>query len=1109
MRLAYGTFYKKFGIQILPQLISPHHADTKWLSLPMDSVYHYFSVDGSTVGPARDEYVLRDSKHQIPMEHVFQITSFEGKPRPAPGNMNVLIKDYHRTHRNSKLLRDYRISENDHQTPIVVNYGFLAKAFKYSQTTFTTYYRWKNAFATMIDKIDKIAEHSNRQHFVFFSSPKTLPSFMQLNNASIALTQASLKIFNDENSLVLLELWKWLSENRQGSSISDINPAKLHLVNFVYQESGQWFVLNLGRLNSWRAPPPDETQSYEDCFFQSKNKLSTVQISKRLLRMYLFLFQFKTITNNFQVIERPEEVSELPTDDDEEEHDLAENDDDSVEDDVVDLSKPKTQVKDELIDEAEQLLASLSSSSDLDAFDDMSHEDFQIFTAQEDQLIEQELATLEDIAKKQEAEEIKSKSEVKDIMNTHSEATLESSISDHCEQLAVDGLITPGEYAKMARLATNYKTIPSPDGIGVLEDYLKIDPKHLTIDHDNSADIQIVEMDNVLDASMNKSTLQDFDAKYVENVMGKDIAGMVVGVQNANVAVTNYKVTHEEDILGAYQEHVLKITPVEGVPSTLRMKIPHVDSDGVFKSNGVKYRLRKQKGDLPIRKVDANKVALTSYYGKCFITRGRNNSNNYGHWLVETLYAKILNEQNVSIVNVEFADVFDADLISPISYSAIAGKFKSFTAISGGRSIDFNFDHEKYIATFKPEVVASIEKSGNVIIGQSDGQIVYLDKYGALYEDTGKQPELIGKLENFLEIDIGNSPVDYITVGVYGKDIPLGIVLGLKMGLTELVRVLGAKYKVFPTGTRISLDSDEYALQFNDETWVFQRDQQFTSMVLAGFNEYKRNLKQFSVRSFDKRGVYQNLMETSGLKVRFVREIDLMFQMFIDPITKELLVEMKEPTTFKGLLFKATQMLMNDAHPDELDPAYMRVKGYERIAGCVYGELVQSIRAHGSKLSKGNSQIEMNPYAVWTRIVEDPAKTQVHDINPIKNLKETEAVTFAGSGGRNKRSMTKKTRLYHQNDMGTVSESTVDSSDVGINVHLSANPQFTSVRGMSKPFDMKKAGPTALLSTSAMICPFSDKDDQLVQHCEKSNVEFPLIAGTPLELFELQRDSKE
>ena len=86
-------------------------------------------------------------------------------------------------------------------------------------------------------------------------------------------------------------------------------------------------------------------------------------------------------------------------------------------------------------------------------------------------------------------------------------------------------------------------------------------------------------------------------------------------------------------------------------------------------------------------------------------------------------------------------------------------------------------------------------------------------------------------------------------------------------------------------------------------------------------------------------------------------------------------------------------------------------------------------------------------------------------------------MTYGGVGGRSSRSMTKRTRIYHKNDMGTISEATVDSGDVAINTYTSADPQFTSLRGISKRYEIGKTGATALLSSSALLAPCTDRDD--------------------------------
>jgi hypothetical protein len=479
-------------------------------------------------------------------------------------------------------------------------------------------------------------------------------------------------------------------------------------------------------------------------------------------------------------------------------------------------------------------------------------------------------------------------------------------------------------------------------------------------------------------------------------------------------------------------------------------------------------------GVLPIRKTAPAKVSLTSYYGKAFINRGKRKTDDYGYWLQCQVIAKGLDPLERSITELVADNVFDPTAAVPRCFSAIAVVAKSLVA----RGYQLNFSLAEKQQLYPPEAIAALEKNGSVLLGKNAlGGFLVLDTAGTVYTVQDKELVPFGSLESFLNIDLQLAPVESAGVVVFGKEIPIGVVLGYNLGFDKLLRLLKVQPRRVAAGARLNLQSHEYVLTFSDESLVFSRDDRFASMVLGGFTTYHRTIKLFSVHSFDKRGVYLNVLEANNLGTRYIRELDLMYRMFVDPITRDLLVEMKEPTTFQGLLLRACEMLLDDNTPMELDPAFMRIKGYERMSGAVYTELIQSLRAHNGRLGKSNAPIEMNPYAVWKRISEDPSKAQVSEINPIKELKELEAVTFGGTGGRSSRSMVKLTRAYHPNDMGTISESTVDSSDVGINIFMSPDPQFTSLRGISKRYDFDKGGATSLLSTSALLSVGSDRDD--------------------------------
>lgn len=476
---------------------------------------------------------------------------------------------------------------------------------------------------------------------------------------------------------------------------------------------------------------------------------------------------------------------------------------------------------------------------------------------------------------------------------------------------------------------------------------------------------------------------------------------------------------------------------------------------------------------LPIRKTAPNIVALTSYYGKCFITRGRKNSDNYGYWLQTRVLAAALDKDNAVLTDPICTNVFDHTLHAPRSYTAISnvlsevtvhGKYRLKFAMRDAMQEDGITGHPRSAPTYLGK---NLQTAENLFLNR-DGEI-------ETYED-GKAVNL-GSLEAFLGIETISAPIEFATAKVFGKDIPVGVILGLELGMERLLGALQVQPRIVPAGERLNMQPDEYALQFSDESWVFSRHDRFAALILGGFTSYGKSLKLFSARSFDKRGVYVNLLETAGMGVRFVRELDLMNAMFVDSITRDILVEMKEPTTLIGLLLRSCEMLLNDEHPAELDPAFMRIKGYERIPGAIYTELITAIRQHNATLGKANFGVQMNPYAVWKRVSEDPAKLQLSEINPLSTLKDAEAVTYLGEGGRSRVSMTKRTRGYHPNDMGTIAEATSDSADVSVNIHTSADPQFTSLRGMSKRFDLKNPNATALLSTSALLAPASDRDD--------------------------------
>lgn len=646
------------------------------------------------------------------------------------------------------------------------------------------------------------------------------------------------------------------------------------------------------------------------------------------------------------------------------------------------------------------------------------------------------------------------------------EPTLDSEIKRQAELMAEKGQISAAEYRRMLKLSERHSTLDNPFGDGKLVDMIKVS----TETANTLSDPELVDMDTVLDKSMTRSSLKNFDSDYVEKVMQADIASMVLSTQNAGIAVTNYKVDKVVDAAGASYSYTIQLTPLVGKPSTLHFQLPVVEEDGTFLAGGVKSRLDKQRADMPIRKISPSRVALTSYFGKLFIDRDERSVYNYSRWVTNAIIKLTASDDDMR-PKVSLSDVFDPSVTVPRVYASIARRISKLTY--GGYTLIFDYSARNTIVP--DSELRKYETKGMVVCGKKGKSIVTVDDNDVFYLVDDKT-KVIGDINTLMDDKLGIGPIEIITAKIFGSNIALGLILAYRHGLTRLLKMLSVKYRRVPKGTRVSVDSSEYRLTFEDETLIFDRDDRKSSLVIGGFNQFKNAIKSHSIGEFDKPDIYLNVLESQGFALRHLREIDLMYQMFIDPITLDILKEIKEPTTFNGLLMRSVELLMTDQHPRETDMEYMRVRGYERLSGLVYSELIKSIRGYNAKPKNASSQVEMNPRAVWMGVSTDTSLMLVEELNPVNNLKEKERLSYSGLGGRDAQTMVKRTREFHPNDQGVISEATLDSGKAGATTYLTADPNFTNLRGVTRRLN-KDDGTAKQVSTTFLLLPCTDRED--------------------------------
>lgn len=1099
MRQIFSLLYQQNGIRRLQQLMNPSAFVMN--SLPLDIHLHILD-HGINVPVDTSQLYFAGYSKRILVEFVEQINDPVGKPMKMKTSARFLTADFFRNNPQFKWSADVYSQTVDPQTLLISSSNCLGALYRYAPAIMTPYFKWLNGEKAKWDNIAKAVKRSVRQHLVFTDVPKDIPSVSFLNQHSKMFNQSSVRIFDTPAELFILELWKWLNpETRKNSIFSVVSEEDLAKVTLVFRlYDGRVTLLNLGYLNSWIISDTNTNNVATEAtglsaqlkknLPQNINASTVKQPGIAMQKIFLkFLITLQDIGLSTSVPESTEEPKAPLTDDSEEER--------MVQDETSDYLSEHGPEEEEV------------NSGDIDFFSGIKKTDKQTADKKPDMSADLEksfkqsgdiLSQINDIDEELEILEKQSQMRLKDrglhidedgnltdnadvIESTLSEEEIEALVyrngnEQHVLIKEIDasadvGMISAAEYKRLKEDALKYDNGSDPYGSNLTVAEMKdIKPEDHQI---KPEDTEMSVSPLVTDKSLCYSSLQVFDEEYIKNIAKRDMVAMISNVQRAGVVIKNHEVEIDHSALGTYEIHTLELKPVDGAASTIRFKLPVVNEDGTFLASGNKYVMRKQRIDIPIRKIDPITVALTSYYGKTFVARSAKKANSSLEWLLRHL-TKASYEDHPLIKQVAPGNVYDNNNVKlPFLYQAISQHFVSFKV----GKYNFNFSYKEREKYTSPELIKRIEKNGSVIVGYTDQkEPLVMDGNDEIHIFSLVDDTLVsrGDLPHILQLPLVDAPVDFSEVRIFTKTIPVGIVLGYFIGLSNLLKLLKVKFRFVEPRKNKALQHDEYAITFSDGTYVFSRKQKHAALILGGFLEYEKHLKQFKREEFNHRDVYFALMESKGISSVYIREMELTDQMFVDPITRRILNEMGEPITFRGLLVRASQMLLTYSHPDSQDTNYQRFRGYERFPGAVYKDLVASIRSFRNRNLAGRSKIEMSPYQVWGTVMNDQSIKITEDINPIQQLKELEVVTYVGEGGRSKDAMNRESRAAHINDMGIMSEATVDSSDVGINAYLSANPNFNSVYGTIKKED-KEINPATIISTSALLSPGADGDD--------------------------------
>jgi len=999
---------------IYPQILKDHDG----LRLP-PSVIFWHSPDNILVPITRTGFLKGAKGVYVDIRDIYNVSAI-GNYKHTTNNNKRLIQSQEKQFKYLKRTKNtVSISQNE---LLILHYGGITSANRYSAHPLNNYYKWYNSLITIVNDLKSV--RTDKPLIIRMVIPDILPSRVMLDKHRPVTKTSTLDDLITSGHLNILELWRFINPDETNTSLLKLIPIdKMNQVELMLSCNNKILLINLGVLYA----------SVKEHNYTNIRGLNSVPGNTMKKVLYKMLYTFTTETGVYTQDLKTAKQKDIKIS-------IAKiRNSDSSKDDVIDIDK---MLEEEVVEPEVVKVVVDDDTDNIQAVDEVSV-----------------TSTTNDIENQSVAYE--SLNDIKDEQLDYNYL-----ISQQLDSMLENKVITKKKYSDLKDSIVKQMSKPAPYvGSGSISDMLdsKKDDYNLDSNKINSNKVVFLE-------EHNRDRVSDLKQAYKKKQYDKDILRSFYAMQKSGMIVKDYSITNQSTILGSIDRHSVVLQPINGRATTVHIDIPVFDEYGTFKLSGNEYKMISQRTDLPIRKISNNRVALSTFYGKLFIDTARAKKDDLGYWLQK----KIVQSEDTSELILLSPKLYDVTV--PSLYGTISRYTKSFRI----HNYKFEFNYHDRAKLFKDNIDLKSIEDNVVVVGIDKKQTpIVMDFNNRLFKYENNEYREIEDLFTLLDIEQHTAPIEYSTVKIYKKTIPVVILLSYYIGLDKLLKLYKVKYTRHEPNERIHKDiiHNSLVFKFKDIKLVLPRDYGEHDTLFAGLNTIKSTLADINYRVMNDRGSFETLFSKEEYASLYTNEIRILEHMYVDPVAESNLKIMKEPITFKGLLIRANELLIDDNYINPGNISQVTIKGNERVAGMLYHTLTNALKEHRNRSVFAKSSLTIAPHTVLYKITDDSTSVIVDNINPIALLKQDEKVTFLGHQGRSKEGVGKETRKMHPSEIGVMSEASPDSGDVGIASYLTADPAITNLRGMCEDVNPKKTTHINMLSSTAMLAPFSDKDD--------------------------------
>jgi hypothetical protein len=605
--------------------------------------------------------------------------------------------------------------------------------------------------------------------------------------------------------------------------------------------------------------------------------------------------------------------------------------------------------------------------------------------------------------------------------------------------------------------------------------------------------------------------------------------------EKSPIFVKNIEMVDTSDDFSLQDTAIVTFAIPKGRPVKLKIDVPKLTADGYLFMNGSKKTISKQITTLPILKMKVggeDAVQFATNYKKVFIERNGNRMSPSLTKLSKIAKKAVMGEikdlpramflaGDASFVNKEYLINLEFNEISKnvIQFNSPKYKINFNRKETEGLLESYGFDSNDFKDSGYGLFCIGFTSTKLPIVADQSGEVFVLNSAGIVKEMIApsiqslirSEINVTGKVDydTLASQEVTGKKFTYTTIKVLATKLPLLTFLSYRRGLLSILEEYGVDFEF--SDKRLK-DNSRAEFKFADGFLYCDTSKVKHSLLVSGLNEMETS--EHPIDEFKAGGdAYLDMFYKLGVPKLSVG-IDNMYSLFIDPITKDVLDELNQPSEMVEALLYCNTLLESSILRKKNDMSNYRVRGMESINAMLYRVIADSVQKYRqSGLNPGaNVKLSVPQNALMREIEQSPIIETASVLNPVREAESIGKTTFKGPGAPayGNAKGTEEIRAYDRSMMGLLTPTTSDDSNVGITRYLAMNPILKGRRGLigSAEVDIKDLNATNLYSVGDLMSPFtathSDPPrmgmaNRQTQHMIPTVKQHPMLIGSGME----------